>query len=135
VIKLTLLPELYALCKLPPEQDVPAAVLASPICIVARSTPASGTIAELSVLCQQDIAPQQWETDRDWKLFAYVSSIEGGETGTVAKITGALAAQEISVIVFTTYDAGYFGVQAAVADRAVAALRTAGCVVHVPPAP
>lgn len=121
---LTILPETYALIKLDTNSPIPDEIYKSSFLNISKSK------SELSVLCEQKFAEKSNSSDLDWRLFKYEGSIESNETGIVASIVDPLAYAGISVIVYTTYDNGYFGVNSFDLSKATALLLASGIKVN-----
>lgn len=62
-LTLSLLPDLFAICRLPPEAPAPDWALAGPFTSITR------TREELSVVCLQAAVPAGVQVEGDWRCF------------------------------------------------------------------
>jgi len=119
-LRLTLLPDTLAVCRLDSGDPVPAwAWEGEPAC-VAR------TRDELSVVCRADAVPKGVRAEGGWRCLKAEGPFDFALTGILAAIVSPLAAAGIPVFAFSTYDTDYLMVKAEKLDRAVEALRAAG---------
>lgn len=125
-IVLSTLPNTYAVFRLSPTLQVPDEIFKSSFYCVSKSA------AEPSVLCEEKFAPLTTKKDTGWRLLKYSGSLGAAETGIVASTAGPLAAAKISVIVYTTYDSGYFGVKEEYLQKAINVLEAANIQVNNP---
>ena len=101
-LRLTLLPGLFAVCRLPPDQAPPvwldwSADLAS----VTR------TADELSIVCPTDKVPGDLAAERDWRTFKVEGPLDFALVGILAELSGALAEAGVSLFAISTYDTDY----------------------------
>jgi uncharacterized protein len=119
-LRLTILPEPLAVCRLDPGEPVPAwAWTGEPAC-VAR------TRDELSVVCRGDAVPEGVRAEGGWRCLKAEGPFDFALTGILSAILAPLAAAGIPIFAFSTYDTDYIMVKADDLDRAVEALREAG---------
>jgi hypothetical protein len=123
---LTLLPEQYAICKLPPGTPVPAWALhhQASFCSVTRSPD------ELSIICPQEQAPVEIGANTGWRCLKLNGPIGLDEPGVLASMVTPLGEAGVSVFAVATYDTDYLLVQKL--DAAIAALEKAACRVILP---
>lgn len=120
---LTLLAERFAVCRFAPDEPLPAWLFHAG----ATHWSLTRTPDELSVVCPEDDLPPSVETaERPWRAFVVDGPIPFGETGVLASLAGALAADDVPVFAISTYDTDLVLVKAADLDRARAALAAAG---------
>lgn len=119
-LTLSLLPETFAVCRLPAEAPLPAWALAGPFFAVTR------TADELSIVCTQAQAPPGVTCQPGWRCFQVAGPLDFALTGVLASLAGPLAAAGVSIFAISTYDTDYLLAPAVALDRAVAALRIAG---------
>lgn len=119
-LKLTLLPETYAVARLMPSEAI--SVGTNGFFSVTR------TADELSVVCEESQVPDDAEKlDAGWRCFQLAGPIPFTTTGVVAALTEPLAAKQIGVFVVSTYDTDYILIKAEQAQAAIAAWRASGC--------
>ena len=121
---LHLLPERFAVCRLPPGAprptwadggDEPGGLA----CVVR-------TPEELSIVCREALVPDGVRCERGWRALRLQGPIPFGVTGVVAGLTAPLAAAGVGVFVVSTFDTDYLLVPAARLETALAAWQAAG---------
>lgn len=118
-MKLSLLPQLIAVCRLPSDAAVPDWPRGAFVSI-------TRTPDELSVVCDDVAVPSDVRAERGWRALKLHGPIPFETTGVAASLAGALAADGISLFLISTYDTDWVLVKDAVLTRAVDALRRAG---------
>src|SRR5688572_16837698 len=88
---------------------------------------------ELSIVCDESSVPDDVIAERGWRAFQLEGPIPFDVTGVAASLTAPLAADGISVFLISTYDTDWLLVKESVRGRAIAALRSAGFDLPVPP--
>ncbi len=127
-LTLTLLPGIYAVCRLKPNAPIPDWV---------RFDPSAGSLLsitrtadELSLVCPQAAVPTDATdatADRDWNCLRVEGPFDlTADVGVIAALSTPLAAAGIGIFAVSTYDTDHLLVHAAHLDRAVAALTAAG---------
>jgi hypothetical protein len=120
-ISLQVLPKIYAMLKLANSADISQEIYESDFYVVSESKD------EISVICEQDLVPDSHTgMSGGWKLLKFTGSLDDGLVGVVAHIAKPLADAGISIIVHTTYDAGYFGVSNEELSNTIEVLNAAG---------
>jgi hypothetical protein len=115
------LPEAYAVFKLPQESAVPQwASGASGFLSITK------TQTELSIVCQQARVPTDIETSSDWRVLGIVGTLDFSMVGVLSAISGLLASQLISIFVISTFDTDYIMVKQSQLSNAMEVLRLAG---------
>lgn len=122
-MELRVLPDRLSVCRLPVDADWPAPVNDGFMSITRTRT-------ELSVVCGEDEVPGGARVEPDWRALEVAGPLDFGLIGVLAGLTRPLADVEVSVFVISTYDTDYLLVHAGALERAIAALREAGHVVH-----
>ncbi|HUR25059.1 MAG TPA: ACT domain-containing protein [Candidatus Thermoplasmatota archaeon] len=120
---LTLLPEGFAVCKLDPDDEAPAALLADggPFVTVTR------TGEELSLVCAEAEAPSNaLQVERGFRAFRLEGPVPFTTIGVVSGLTKPLAEAGISVFVVSTFDTDYLLVKGETVGRASRLLAKAG---------
>jgi uncharacterized protein len=126
-LTLTLLPDRFAVCRLPPGDPVPAwADAGGPFVSVSR------TPDELSVVCPEANVPAGVRAEAGWRCLRFAGPFAFTEVGVLAAALGPLAAAGVGVLAVSTFDTDYLLVKADQLDSAVGALRAAGHRVDAP---
>lgn len=119
-LRLVLLPDAVAICRLAPDEAVPAWATAAPYWSVTR------TPDELSIVCPESAVPADVQASRSWRALRVEGPVPLDQTGVLASITAPLAAAHVSVFALATYDTDYVLIPAAQRNAALAALDAAG---------
>jgi len=86
------------------------------------------TDGELSLVCPTPDAPMSCEAREDgWRGLRVAGPLEFSLVGILSRLAGALAAAGVSLFAVSTYDTDYLFVKDTAYDKAVEALRGAGC--------
>jgi hypothetical protein len=117
---ITVLPDLYAVCRLGAAEKIPAWALASGFCSVTR------TGDELSILCSQELVPEGVEAAKGWKSFKVEGKLPFNLVGVLYSLSSTLAQAGISIFAVSTYNTDYLFIKATDMEKGVAALRNAG---------
>jgi hypothetical protein len=120
LLRLQLLPENLAVCRLEPDCPVPDWATQGPFYSVTR------TVDELSVVCLERAVPEDVKAERGWRILRVEGPLDFALTGVLARLTTPLAEAGVSVFALSTYDADYLLVRDRDVPAAVAALRAAG---------
>lgn len=124
-LTLTLLADLYAVCRLPAGSPLPAwAADLQPFVSLTR------TSDEVSVTCPQAAVPAGIQQDADWRVLKLEGPFDLALTGILAPIAAALADARVNVFVVSTYDTDYVLVKAARLEEAFRAIETLGHRIH-----
>jgi len=121
-VKLTLTPDVLAVCRLSADAPIPAWPRGGFVSI-------TRTPEELSIVCDDEAVPAEVQAERGWRALQLEGPIPFEVTGVAASLAGALAADGISLFLISTYDTDWVLVKEAALERAVAALRRAGYLV------
>jgi len=119
-LRLVLLPESVAICRLAPDAGVPGWATGATHWSVTR------TPDELSIVCPETAVPADVQASRGWRALRVEGPVPLDQTGVLASITGPLAAAHVSLFVLATYDTDYVLVPTAQRNAALAALDAAG---------
>ncbi|HEX2206219.1 MAG TPA: ACT domain-containing protein [Longimicrobium sp.] len=119
-LRLSLLSETLAVCRLGPDAPVPDWAWTGEPASVTR------TCDELSIVCRADAVPDGVRREDGWRCLKVQGPLDFALTGIMARLTEPLAAAGISVFVLSTYDTDYVMVRAQNLERATDALRGAG---------
>jgi len=119
-LALTLLPDLFAVCKLDAGDAVPTWATTGQFFSITR------TAAELSVVCPQNLVPGGVRCERGWRCLRVAGTMDFSMVGVVASLVTPLAEAGISVFVISTFDTDYLLVKVNDLERATATLRGEG---------
>jgi uncharacterized protein len=111
-MKLSLLPETFAVCRLDPEAPIPEWALFGPFYSISK------TSEELSIVCEDVGVPSDVKAERDWRVFKVEGPLDFSLTGVLASIANPLAEAGVSIFAVSTFDTDYVMVRAG--DVAVA---------------
>jgi uncharacterized protein len=118
-LRLSLLPDTLAVCRLPADAPVP------PWAWTGEPASVTRTRDELSVVCRADAVPGGVPCEAGWRCLRVQGPLDFGLTGILAALTAPLAAAGIPVFAVCTYDTDCVMVKAENLERAVEALRAA----------
>jgi len=117
-LELLVLDGALAVCRLPPDADVPAecgefhAVVRTP--------------DEVSLVCSEGNAPDGVDVSGGWRALRVAGTLDHSLTGILSALAGPLARAEIPIFAISTFDTDYVLVPGDRLDAAVTALETAG---------
>ena len=124
MLDLDLLPEEYAVCRLPAGSPIPASLAAGP--------DDKGVIAlswapdELSIICPADRVPDGAVVDTAWRCLRVVGPLDLALTGVLASLIGPLADARVNIVTFSTFTTDYLLVPTVRLNEAVDTLTAAG---------
>jgi hypothetical protein len=119
-LRFSVLPGSWAVVRLPPDADVPAAALVPPFHSVTR------TPDELSLVCPDHAVPEESRAERGWAVLALAGPFPFELTGILLSFLAPLAAAGVGVFAMSTFDTDYVLVKRERLDEAVDALVAAG---------
>jgi hypothetical protein len=119
-MKLTLLGERFAVCRLPPAAALPPWATSASFLSIAR------TPDELSIVCDDANVPADIQAERGWRCLKVEGPIPFSVVGLAARLTTPLATAGISVFFVSTFDTDYLLVQEPLLNATLAALASAG---------
>jgi uncharacterized protein len=124
MLDLDLLPEEYAVCRLPAGSPLPTSLAAGPD----DKSVISVTWApdELSVICPTGRAPADAVVETPWRCLRVVGPLDLALTGVLASLVGPLAAARVNIVAFSTYDTDYLLVPTVRLTEALDTLTAAG---------
>jgi hypothetical protein len=119
-LRLSVLDERLAVCRLDPDSEVPAWATGAPFYCVTR------TADELSVVCAEEHVPAGVTCERGWRALKFEGPLEFGLTGVLASVAVPLAESEVCILAIATYETDYVLVQESRLDLAAQTLRERG---------
>ncbi len=117
-LTLRLLEDSYAVCRLEPDDIIPVDLLIPGPEFVSISR----TAEELSIVCPEDMAPEDAKVTGGWRAFKVQGPLDFSLTGVIATLTRPLAEAKLSVFTVATYDTDYLLVKQVDLDAAQQAL-------------
>lgn len=121
MLDLDLLPEEYAVCRLPAGSASPTGLEAGTGVVSVTWTP-----DELSVICPAHQAPAGATVEGPWRCFRVNGLVNLAMTGVLASLVSPLADARVNVFAFSTFDTDYILVPTVRLTEAFAALTAAG---------
>lgn len=125
-LTLSLLPETYAICRMPVGQAVPAPSPGSFRLLVQA-------IEETTIVCKASEAPPGAEIDAGWRCFRILQNFDFSVPGILASVLQPLADAGIGIFATSTFSTDYVLVKSADHERAMEILRRAGHEVEAAP--
>jgi len=119
-LTITVHSELYAICRLEPDTEVPAWAVGKNFFTLSR------TKTELSLVCEEKEVPLETHAERNRRLLQVEGTLAFTLTGILAAITVPLAEAAISIFAVSTYDTDYVLVNDNDLENAIAVLERAG---------
>ncbi|SNT46275.1 hypothetical protein SAMN05421812_106365 [Asanoa hainanensis] len=122
---LDLLPEDYAVCRLPAGSALPPDLVdgsAGKDAVVS----VTWTADEVSVICRADRVPDGATAEAPWRCLRVAGPLDFALTGILASMVAPLAAARVNIMAFSTYDTDYILVPSVRLAEAVATLDQAG---------
>jgi hypothetical protein len=119
-LTLTLLPDIFAVCRLDADAALP------PWGTTGRTFSITRTAEELSVVCLQGVVPEGVRCERDWRCVQVAGPIAFATVGVLACLVQPLAEAGIGVFAVSTFDTDYLFVKAVDLAQAIDAWRRYG---------
>ncbi len=123
-INLSILPDMYAVCRMPSKTDIPMWGTASSFYSVTR------TSDELSIVCESKAVPARVKAKRNWRIIKVKGPLDFSLTGILASLAVPLANAHISIFVISTFDTDYLLVQDKSLTKALTVLKESGVTVN-----
>ncbi|GGQ45178.1 ACT domain-containing protein [Couchioplanes azureus] len=124
MLDLDLLPEEYAVCRLPAGTALPTSLSSGP--------DDKGVISvtwapdEISVICPTTRVPEGATIEAAWRCLRVVGPLDLALTGVLASLVGPLADARVNIVAFSTFDTDYLLVPLVRLSEAVDTLTAAG---------
>lgn len=123
-LTLSILPNRFAICKLPPDADIPAWSKNTEFYSITRSR------NQLSVVCFDEDVPSEVKAERDWRALRIAGPLAFSLIGILTSLITPLAKANISVFVISTYDTDYILVKNIFLPKAISILNLEGHSIH-----
>jgi hypothetical protein len=119
-MNLTVLPDIFAICRLSPAEDVPDWAM------IGEFVSITHTADELSIVCAEENVPSDVKADRGWRALKVEGLLDLALTGVLASLANPLAETQINIFAVSTFDTDYLLVKGYNLIRACDVLRQAG---------
>jgi len=119
-LTLSILPDLFAICRLDPRSSIPDWARAGNLFSVTR------TPDELSIVCSEDHLPSQVKCEKGWRCLKVEGPLALSLPGILASLAAPLANAGIPIFAISTFDTDYLLVKANDLQNAMQVLRQAG---------
>ena len=121
-MQLEVVPGSFAICRLPPEAEVPAWTQGHLVSV-------TRTPDELSILCDEASVPTEVRCVRGRRALRVAGTLDMSITGVLAALTGPLAKASVPVFVISSFDTDYVFVPPECWSSTLEVLTTAGHVI------
>jgi hypothetical protein len=120
-LKLSILPQKYAVCRLDPNGHIPHwALLGDDFISLTR------THDELSIVCLQENVPPEAKAERGWRCAKVDGPFDLSLAGVHVSLAIPLARANISILAIATYQTDHLLIQERDLERAIRVLEQAG---------
>ncbi|GAA1850599.1 ACT domain-containing protein [Asanoa iriomotensis] len=123
---LDLLPDDYAVCRLPAGSALPPGLVGGGNGDRPGVVSVTWTADEVSVICRADLVPDGASAEAPWRCLRAAGPLDFALTGVLASMVAPLAAARVAIMAFSTYDTDYILVPSVRLAEAVATLDQAG---------
>jgi hypothetical protein len=117
---LSLLPDHYAICRLPADSPLP------PWATIGLFVSVTRTTDELSITCPQINVPPDIQHESGWRILKMEGPFDLSLTGILAPIATALAEAKVNIFALSTYDTDYVLVKDVKLPQAIQAIEGLG---------
>jgi hypothetical protein len=100
-LNLSLLPDMYAICRLSPEAPIPDWAHPGDFISITR------TSDELSIVCAESGIPDSVKSDKGWRCLKVAGPLDLSLTGVLASLLGPLAEARINIFALSTFDTDF----------------------------
>jgi uncharacterized protein len=119
-MKLSLSLNVFAICRLEPDAEIPSWALKGSFFSLNRTTD------ELSIVCEQKNVPTTVKSEKEWRLFKVEGPLDFSLTGILASIANPLAQSKVSIFAISTFDTDYIMVKSSSLQAAIESLTSEG---------
>lgn len=123
--QLILLPASFTIHRLAPNAMPPASLLRQKPWFMAR------TEEELSIVCPSDVPLESDRAEPGWVCFKVVGPLAFEEVGILARLSGIMAGEKISIFAVSTFDTDYILIRRSDQERALGRLRASGYIIEM----
>lgn len=104
-MKIIVLPEVFAICRLTQEQPIPEWALSNSFYSITKSSD------ELSIICLQSSVPDEVVKNGNWRCLKIAGPLDFSAVGILNSIAQPLAKNGISILAVSTYETDYIFVR------------------------
>jgi hypothetical protein len=119
-ITLTILKDVFAVCRLDNSQRIPKWGLKGKFFCITK------TADELSMVCEQNFVPKYVKAEKGWSALKILGPLPFGLVGILASVLKPLARAGISIFAISTYDTDYILLKKANLKKAIVVLKKSG---------
>jgi hypothetical protein len=119
VLRLVLLSDTFAICRLPADSPIPAWATGELVSI-------TRTADELSIVCRANTVPEGVRCEPGWRCLRVAGTLNLSLVGVLASLAVPLAEAGVSVFAVSTFDTDYLLVKEASLARGIETLQAAG---------
>jgi hypothetical protein len=123
-LELSLLPERFAISRLPADTPIPKWAMQGPFFSVTR------TGDELSVVTELSHVPPGVQSQPGWRVLRVHGPLVLSEIGVLSALASPLAEAKLSLFAVSTFDTDYLLIASETLSAAMAALERAGHTIH-----
>jgi uncharacterized protein len=105
-MKLAMLPDIFAVCRLAPSADIPQWALQNRTLLSITYTS-----DELSLVCSQSLVPNSVQYEGSWRAIKVQGPLDFSLTGILVALAAPLAAAHIPIFALSTFDTDYLLLQ------------------------
>lgn len=104
-MKIIVLPEVFAICRLNQEQPIPAWAFNNSFYSITK------TKDELSIICWQNSVPDEVAKNGNWRCLKIAGPLDFSAVGILNSLTQPLAKKGIGILAISTYETDYIFVR------------------------
>jgi hypothetical protein len=112
-MNLSVLKDIYGVCRLKPDEAVPAWAMTGEFYTVSK------TSEELSIVCESSLIPDGIRAELGWKVIKIEGPLDFALIGILASLSTTLADQRVSIFAVSTFDTDYLMVKEKEQKKAV----------------
>ena len=124
---LVVLAQAVAICRLPPEAEIPSWVQNKGLTALVR------TPDEFSIVCDERYVPGHIKMEKGWRILKVQGPLAFSQVGVLAAIAMPLAQAGVSIFALSTFDTDYILIKEPSLLLALDALKNAGHTIEVAP--
>jgi hypothetical protein len=117
-LRIALLPDSLAVCRLQPDSGLPDWALAGGFCSATR------TVDGLTVICRTDRVPADVHASRGWRALKIEGPFDLNLVGILVSVAAPLAQAGVAILPIGTYETDYILVRNEQLDTAIRALQS-----------
>ena len=123
-LKISVLPEVFMVCRLDKDAEVPDWAWAGEFVSITK------TPEELSIVCRQVDVPKNVRCEKDWRCLKVNGPLDFSSVGILASLSVPLSKAGVSIFAVSTYDTDYLLVKEKDLERTILVLNREGHIVE-----